>query len=210
MLRNKIALGNILARDVSFEDYLRLYAEHHAEWVEGTVIKLSPVSRKHDLTDGFLHHLLRIYLSRVRCAKLLHHPFVMKITPKSPAREPDLHIVLNERAHIIQDTMTAGPTDVVVEVVSPESIDRDTQEKFAEYEAGGVREYWLFDPQMQTANFYALDANGIYQVIAPTDGIFRSTVLPRFSLPVDVLWQPDILENDDQIRVLVDAMLKDA
>lgn len=210
MLHNKTVQGNVIARDVSFDDYMQFYAADHAEWVEGMVVKLSPVSRKHDLLSQFFILLLRLYLYKTKVGQLMKEPFVMKISPKSSAREPDLHIVLNERANIIQDTMTAGPADVVIEIISPESVDRDTDEKFAEYQAGGVREYWLINSITPEANFYALDSSGIYQKIALQRGVFHSTILPRFSLMVSLLWQSDVLEDDDQIRLLVETMLKES
>ena len=36
-----------------------------------------------------------------------------------------------------------GPADLVVEVVSEESVTRDDDEKFTEYETAGVQEDWL-------------------------------------------------------------------
>ena len=83
-----------------------------------------------------------------------------------------------------------GPADLVVEIVSPESIDRDRVKKFAEYQAGGVREYWLIDPLTQEANFFLLDDRGRYQPVAvDTNGIFHCAVLDGLWLKVDWLWQ---------------------
>ena len=39
-----------------------------------------------------------------------------------------------------------GAADLVVEIISPESVDRDRDRKFYEYEQGGILEYWLIDP----------------------------------------------------------------
>ncbi len=133
----------------------------------------------------------------------------MKITPNSPAREPDLHIVLNERAGIIQETMTAGAADVVIEIVSPESEDRDMIDKYYEYQSGGVREYWMINPVRKQADFYILGDEGLYQRIELREGIFQSRMLPQFILDTTVLWKPDLLEDDDAIRSLVAEMLKE-
>jgi len=42
----------------------------------------------------------------------------------------------------------------MIEIISPESIVRDTEDKFEEYEAAGVKEYRLINPNRRTANFY--------------------------------------------------------
>ena len=71
-------------------------------------------------------------------------------------------------------------------------------DKFDEYEAGGVPEYWIIDnrSQRQRAQFYQLAPNGQYQpVMVGDDGIYRSAVLPGFWLRIDWLWQaqPNVL-----------------
>ena len=38
-----------------------------------------------------------------------------------------------------------GAPDLIMEIVSPRSADRDRREKFTDYEAAGVREYWIID-----------------------------------------------------------------
>jgi hypothetical protein len=50
---------------------------------------------------------------------------------------------------------------------SPESHRRDRVEKFAEYERGGVPEYWILDPVRQETLFYVLNADGIYEPVEP-------------------------------------------
>jgi Uma2 family endonuclease len=78
----------------------------------------------------------------------------------------------------------------VVEIVSPESRLRDRGEKFAEYELGGVREYWLLDPVERRADFYVLGEDGRYERrVADPQGIYRSTVLKGFRLKVEWLFQ---------------------
>lgn len=200
--------GVVIARDVTFEAWMELYADKHTEWVHGTVVKMSPVSRKHDELDGFLYMLLRFFLNRTQLGVLLRQPFVMRASPDSPSREPDLHIVLNGRSSIIKDTMTDGPADVAIEIVSLESRERDLVEKYEEYEAGGIREYWIFNPLRQQADFYVLGEDKLYKRIELKDGVFQSVVLPRFSLDTGILWQPERLQDTDYISGLVDAMSK--
>jgi Uma2 family endonuclease len=197
---------NVLARDVSFETYMEYFAADFTEWVDGVVIKMSPVTEEHDALTQFFIELIRWYLSETGEGLLRVAPFVMRLRPGQPGREPDLHLILKERVSIVQRTMTDGPADIVIEIVSPESIERDTEAKYREYEAGGVREYWLVDPIKREATFYSL-RDGVYQPIELADGVFRSTVLPRFRLNPLLLWQ-NPLPTGRQIAALVDDMLK--
>ncbi|MBZ0277490.1 MAG: Uma2 family endonuclease [Anaerolineae bacterium] len=198
----------IIAQNISFEDYMAHYAAAHTEWVGGMVIKMSPVTLIHDSLSGFWYLLMREFLEQTRLGQVFREPFVMRITPESPAREPDLQIVLKDRAGIIQETMTAGAADVVIEIISKESVSRDRGEKFEEYEAGGVREYWLCDPLRQQADFYVLGDDGLYRRIDLKEGVFASVVLAGFRLDTGVLWQK-VLPTGREIMALVDAMLKE-
>src|SRR5947207_3233299 len=103
-------------------------------------------------------------------------PFVMRIESPRRGPEPDLLFVSREREHLLTRTYLDGPADLAIEIISPDSIDRDRRDKFAEYEAAGVREYWLFDPDRETAEFYELDADGRYHLADAEDGIYYSKV----------------------------------
>ena len=207
MVEKHLALQNVIAQGVTFEDYMQDYAADFAEWVEGDVVKMSPVTIEHDDLFQFLILLLRIYMSETDEGLIRVAPFVMRISPLSPAREPDLQIVVKERADIVQRTMTAGPADIVIEIVSEESQQRDTETKFAEYQAGGVREYWLLNPLNKTSRFYRLGNDGLYKLVELPDGIFHSEVLPHFMFNTALLWQTP-LPTAKQIAAMVESMLK--
>jgi len=85
--------------------------------------------------------------------------------------------------------------------VSPESAGRDRGEKFYEYEAGGVREYWIIDPQRKRAEWCRLQEDGAYNVIAPdADGIYRSQVLAGLWMREPWLWQRPLPKLLDVLR----------
>ncbi|HUN06657.1 MAG TPA: Uma2 family endonuclease [Aggregatilineales bacterium] len=201
----RVADGHIIAQDVTFEDYLRLYAEDHCEWVDGAVIKMSPISREHDNLDGFLYRLISGYLDETGEAVIRRAPFVMRMRPDSRGREPDMHIVLKSRASILKNTITTGPADIVIEIVSEESEYRDYEIKYSEYESGGVSEYWLLDPLQRASRFLHL-VNGVYQPVPLVDGVFHSTVLKPFTLDPALLWR-DPLPKAREIAALIETML---
>jgi len=117
----------------------------------------------------------------------LSAPFQMKL---ERGREPDILFVAREHLDRLLESRLDGPADVVVEITSPDSLLRDRGEKLAEYELGGVREYWLIDPERERADFYRLDAEGYYER-APVDaeGVYHSEAVPGFRLRVEWLWQ---------------------
>jgi Uma2 family endonuclease len=82
-----------------------------------------------------------------------------------------------------------GAPDLVMEIVSPDSVTRDWRDKYRDYEAAGVREYWVIDPLEQRMETFALDVNGSFGRISERDGRIESTVLPGFFLRPSWLWE---------------------
>jgi Uma2 family endonuclease len=129
----------------------------------------------------------------------------MRAIPDGPAREPDLLFIAQEHLDRCTETRVSGPADLIVEVVSDDSVSRDRSDKFYEYQAAGVREYWIIDPRpgYERADFYVLDTRGRYQPvpIAP-DGRYHSTVLAGFWFEVEWVLSatlPDVLQALAQV-----------
>ena len=113
----------------------------------------------------------------------------MKTSDHKPAREPDIMVILNAHLDRMRDTYIDGIADVVVEIVSPESDIRDYADKLTEYEAVGVPEYWLIDPQRQQAVIHVLEGGRYRRAPLDAQGRLVSTVLPGFALDTALLWQ---------------------
>ena len=104
-------------------------------------------------------------------------------------RVPDLFFIANDRLGLLQVNHFEGAPDLIIEVVSPESRSRDLRDKYADYEAAGVREYWIIDPDEEELAVYALDAGGRFQKVAADSDRVASAVIPGFSLRAGWLWQ---------------------
>lgn len=193
---------------VSLEDYMAHYAAAHYEWVEGVLIKMSPISLRHEFLIAYLRRLLEVYFALRNIGIVVGDPFVMRL-PKvdSVRRQPDLQIILGENVANLKETYMDGPADIVIEVVSIGSAANDYGVKFAEYEAGGVPEYWILDPIRHDTRFYRLNAEGVYlPQFADGDGSYRTPLLPGFVLHSAVLWQ-DELPNILQVVEAMKQML---
>jgi Uma2 family endonuclease len=127
----------------------------------------------------------------------------MKTGPQLPGREPDILFVAREHLARLKETFLDGPADLVIEILSPESRLRDRGDKRAECEAGGVREYWLIDPERREADFYVLDARGRYRLVeVGPDGIYESPTLAGFRLNLAWLWRDPLPKVLDVARDL--------
>ncbi len=193
----------IIADGVSFQDFLTRFSEGHYEWVMGKVIYVVSNSRPHAAIIAFLIHLFQLYLGFKQIGRVFATGYPQYVGDDRPAREPDILVVLNDRLDRTQPTYLDGPADLAVEVVSPESHTRDRGTKMREYEAAGVREYWLIDYRRQEAICYKLDAQGIYRATPlNAHGRLASSLLPGFSLDPNWLWN----ENFPHGEALVEAV----
>ena len=191
-------------RPVTFEEYLAWPGEaQKTEWVDGKVLSMAPASIRHELAFGFLLMILKGYVQRHNLGTVLGSRVAMKLTQQRRGREPDILFVTRAREHLLRANFLDGPADVVIEIASPESLGRDRGEKFVEYEAAGIPEYWFADVERQQAEFYRLDAAGRYQLRPLTEGIFRSTVIDGFWLRAAWLWElPHELEVLRELGVI--------
>lgn len=206
MLPRTLPAGEVVAVDVDESTYMEHYAQTHHEWVEGVVIRMSPVRLEHDQLVQYLRALLGAYLSQRKVdATIAGDPYVMRLSKSN--REPDVQVILGENRANLTDTYMNGPADICIEVVSPGSVSVDYGDKLAEYEAGGVTEYWILDPARRRTTFNRLTDEGYYEAIpADDDGNYTTPLLPDFRLHVPTLWQSP-LPNFGQIWQAVTDML---
>jgi Uma2 family endonuclease len=109
--------------------------------------------------------------------------------PKQKRRRlPDILFVSTARRDLFRKAHFEGAPDMIMEIVSPDSEARDWRIKYLEYEAAGVREYWVIDSMSEHVELYVLSEQQRYERIAETDGWLASTAVPGFRLRTDWLW----------------------
>lgn len=191
--------------NVSFEEYIEwLNEDTRAEWVNGRIeIMASPATLSHQEAGGFLYKILSFYIEAHDLGKLIFAPYVMRLAAIARGREPDLIFVQKDRLNLLTRHYLDGPADLAIEIVSPESNKRDRKVKFAEYQIAGIREYWLIDPEKQSAEFYQLDDEGTYEpAVLDGEGFYHSQVIAGFQLRVSWLWQSPMPATLDVLREL--------
>lgn len=145
-------------------------SETWAEWVDGEVVMMSPVSIEHASLFNFLNHLLSAFVENGDLGAVLNEPFQVRLPQQRRRRSPDIFFVAAARRKIIKKHHVEGAPDLIIEIVSPESQARDWREKYLEYEAAGVREYWVIDPLSQRMEVYALSSKRGYARLEEREG----------------------------------------
>lgn len=156
----------------------------------------------HDTSD-FLKAILGGYARLNDLGKVLG-PFQMKLPGKDgPGREPDVVFVAKANLGKLQHTFIDGAGDLAIEVISPESVERDRVDKFAEYAAGGVAEYWLIDPQTQEAEFYLLNEKNQYEAVSPDEqGKYYSRSMSGLWIKPIWLWRKPLPDANDVLKLV--------
>lgn len=171
-------------------DHLREMPEtmDRYEIIDG-VLHMSPSAhvRRHQEAVGNLYFMLAGWVRDHDLGKVYTAPADVVAAPGRVV-QPDLFFVVKDRLHIV-DAYVDGVPDLVMEVISPSSIDYDRTTKFDLYEDIGVREYWLVDPEQQSVEVFVLhearyEPLGYFAVGEQA----RSALLEGFAVAVDSIF----------------------
>ena len=97
--------------------------------------------------------------------------------------QPDILFIAKARLEIIGEKYVDGAPDLVMEILSPSTAYYDLKKKKRLYEASGVKEYWIVDPEAHEIEVYAL-VEGRFDLFGrETDqGTIISKLLAGFSV----------------------------
>lgn len=172
----------------SVEQYLALTnsTNYLIEFTDGVIEVLPMPTRYHQAISLFLLLSLLPFV-RSRNGAVYYSPLRVQVRP-GKFREPDLLLVLDENDRRAQDAYWLG-ADMVVEIVSPDNPERDTEDKVRDYAEGGIPEYWIVNPLDETITVLALQGDAY-----AARGVFRrgerasSAILDGFEVSVDAVF----------------------
>jgi Uma2 family endonuclease len=151
---------------------------------------LVPDGEKADLIDGVIYMAspdnlevarLLSWLFRLLCefveARDLGEVYPLRVAfrlDNGAAPEPDIGFLSKRNLRRAYRNYIEGPPDLAIEIVSPESAERDYVSKRQLYEKHGVREYWILDEGLKKIVLPRLDATGHYREVPLRKGILRT------------------------------------
>jgi Uma2 family endonuclease len=164
----------------TYDDYRMLPEDgKRYELMEGELfVSPAPVPR-HQTVSRRLQFALMEALEKPGLAQIFNAPIDL-VLANTTAVQPDLVIVGAERTSIITHRALEGVPDVVVEILSPGSLDRDQHIKLKLYERFGIPEYWVVDPEYGSLVVHRCE-EGSYGIRAHYD---RASILESPEFPV--------------------------
>lgn len=166
----------------TYRDYLRLTGDERYEVIEGALFLVPSPSVSHQEILLRVATLLNAYVRERKLGKVFVAPLDVVLSENNVLR-PDVLFVSNERLGIVKEMHIAGAPDLVIEIESKSTRERDRVTKRGLYGEFGVKECWLIDPERRA--IMVLGGSGGQRVFT-TDGepILASSVLPDLALAV--------------------------
>lgn len=168
------------------EDYLSLPEGERVELLRGRLIMMSPAPRPRHQFVGVKLAIVLDSIATTHGGIALPSPVDVKLDDHT-ILQPD--VVYLRPAHLdrIGDRIHGAP-DLVVEVLSRSTTNRDRVEKLDLYAQAGVAEYWIVDPESHVFEFHTLDGSS-YRVTAKDSGEYQSPQFEELKLDLTAFWQ---------------------
>ena len=139
----------------TYEDYLKTPDDVRYELIEGDLLMTpSPVTKHQRILRELGFELLSF--ARVKdLGEIFLAPFDVHLDNENVV-EPDILFISKQRLHIIGEKNVQGPPDLVIEILSESTANRDLVQKKRLYAKFGVKEYWIVIPGEEIVEIYTL------------------------------------------------------
>ncbi len=171
------------AKKWTYKDYLKLDDDARYEIIDGELIMAPSPITNHQTVSKKVQHIL-YKLEEKGIGTVFNAPLDV-VFAENQVVQPDIIFILPENKKIIQEKGIFGSPDLVIEILSPSSAQRDRDKKYHLYERFGVKEYWIIDPLWHTVEIFVLE-NNIYQLhrFIEGEGVVQSRIIKEFELDV--------------------------
>ncbi len=187
----------------TFEEFCLLVKDgQKADLIDGVIWMASPDNTDANKLCVWLLGLMDLFVETNDLGQMFVNRAAFRLDD-SNSPEPDIAFVRRARLHRVQRGFTDGPPDLAVEIVSPESVERDYEKKRRQYQRAGVPEYWIVDEIEEKVTLLRLAANRNYREIRSRKGVLTSEAMPGFWLRPEWLWQTPRPKKADLLKLLL-------
>ncbi len=174
----------------TYEDYKSLpYSERERyELLEGELVPMPPSpGEPHQWISIGLASFLYRFVREHQVGRVYVAPLDVVLGEAGDERvvQPDILFISEARHGIIYADEIRGAPDLVVEVLSPTTAEKDRTYKRTLYARHGVKEYWLVDPEMETIEVLQLGTRGYRRAgLYEKRQVLRSSLLAGLEIPL--------------------------
>jgi Uma2 family endonuclease len=155
------------------------------ELIDGEHYVTASPNTKHQRVSGNLYWLIRSYLESHPVGRVFYAPFDV-VFSRFDVVEPDLIYMSHERAaDVLKPQNTQGAPELVIEIGSPSTRQRDETIKRRLYERMKVSEYWVVDPELDRIRVYRLEGDRYARAVelsAESREVLTTALLPGLQM----------------------------
>ena len=182
--------GSPITTKLTYEDYLKTSDDERYELLDGELITMPAPSIAHQHVAVKLATRLDTFVEDKDLGVVYFAPTDVVLS-ETHVVQPDLMFISSDRAGIVTSANIQGAPDLLVEIRSDSTAERDETRKRQLYAEYGVREYWLVDPEARTITVLLLTQDDYAEKALYTDGqTLTSSTLEGFSANLDEIFLP--------------------
>ena len=133
----------------TYQDYCATPDDERYELLDGNLMMVPAPNRKHQEVLVRLTRKLGDFTEEHGLGKVYVAPFDVVLSDTDVV-QPDMLFISRAREHTLTDDNVRGAPDLVIEILSPSTADRDLGYKYDLYGRHRVLEYWIVDPIAET------------------------------------------------------------
>jgi Uma2 family endonuclease len=145
----------------TYEDYKNLPESEtkRYELLEGELVMVPSPNEPHQRVSGNIGFLLRQFIRERKLGMVYSAPLDVVLSRENVV-QPDIIFISNKRMAIVTEENIKGAPDLVIEILSPSTSERDRTLKRTLYARHRVKEYWMVDPMEKGIEVYSLKRLG--------------------------------------------------
>ena len=158
------------------------------EIIEGELFMTPAPSIKHQSISKTIFRLLDDYVTQHNLGEVWYAPCDI-IFSNINIIQPDIFYISNENHEILTALNIKGAPDLIIEILSPSTIENDRIYKKLVYEKYGVKKYWIVDPQEEIIEVWSLQDDR-FQLVqkAGKNQKLNSKLLEDFELDLSLVF----------------------
>ena len=173
---------------LTYADYLKTSDESRYELLNGELVMAPAPLLYHQFILRKLLNAMSDHVDEQKLGELFCSPADVVLSDTDVV-QPDILYVSSQRSHILTRENVRGAPDLVVEILSPATAERDRTFKLDLYAHHGVKEFWIVDTDANTITVLLqgecrFEVSGIYGV----GQTLRSPTLAGFSVTLEEIF----------------------
>lgn len=169
----------------TYQDYLLLPEDRRYEILDGDLFRTPAPTPYHQRVSRNIEVMLDSYVRSHGLGEVLDAPCDVVLSATDVV-QPDILFIVTDRLSIIGEKYISQAPDLVVEILSPATAERDRSLKTKLYARFGVRELWIADPEAKTIEVLVNTREGFRRdALFGRGQVLRSPLLPGLEISIN-------------------------